>query len=122
MNTKPNIHLKRVYETPAPDDGYRILVERLWPRGLTKAAAQIDAWYKELAPSTELRKWYGHQPERWEEFQACYKQELLEKQALLTELCQVCRTQRKVTFVFAAKDEAYNSAVVLKQILMEMLD
>jgi uncharacterized protein YeaO (DUF488 family) len=111
------IRLKRAYETPTPGDGLRILVERLWPRGLTKTAAQIDIWYKELAPSTELRKWYGHQPERWEEFQRRYKQELHEQQALLTELQQLCHKEETVTFIFAAKDEAHNSAIVLKQIL-----
>ncbi len=112
------ITLKRVYRPPAPEDGTRILVERLWPRGLTKDKAAIDHWVKDVAPTPELRKWYGHQPDRWDEFQSRYKEELGtngEELALLENLC----AGKQVTFVFAAKDEARNSAVVLREYLNE---
>ncbi|NIR48186.1 DUF488 family protein [candidate division KSB1 bacterium] len=110
------IKLKRVYEAPADHDGARILVERLWPRGLSKEKAQVDVWMKEIAPSTDLRKWYDHDPEKWPEFKARYKAELAEKTHLLEELEKKV-SESDVTFVFAAKDEVRNSAVVLKEVL-----
>ena len=109
------IFLKRAYEPPATTDGTRILVDRLWPRGVTKAKAGIDLWLKEVAPSTELRKWFGHDPEKWPEFQTKYRAELKDNPAL-PELRKLCR-DGDVTLVYAAKDESHNDAVVLRQLL-----
>jgi uncharacterized protein YeaO (DUF488 family) len=111
-----DIRLKRAYEAPASDDGRRILVERLWPRGVTKDAAALDEWLKDIAPSAELRKWYSHVPDRWPEFQKRYRQELLKNKSLVEELRMTCEAGT-VTLVFAAKDEGRNSAVVLKAVL-----
>ncbi len=110
------LKLKRVYETPNSEDGVRILVERLWPRGLTKEKARIDIWLKDIAPSTELRKWYNHIPERWPEFQKRYQLELEENYNVVRGLKKKVDTT-DVTLVFAAKDAARNSAVVLKEVL-----
>ena len=110
------VKLKRVYETPNSEDGVRILVERLWPRGLTKEGARIDIWLKDIAPSTELRKWYNHIPERWPEFQKRYQLELEENYNVVRGLKKKVDTT-DVTLVFAAKDAARNSAVVLKEVL-----
>ncbi|MCH8021997.1 DUF488 family protein [candidate division KSB1 bacterium] len=107
------LKLKRVYETPNSEDGVRILVERLWPRGLTKERAKIDIWLKDIAPSTELRKWYNHIPERWPEFQKRYQLELEENYNVVRGLKKKVDTT-DVTLIFAAKDAARNSAVVLK--------
>ena len=109
------ISLKRAYEPPATTDGMRVLVDRLWPRGVTKAKAGIDLWLKELAPSTELRRWFGHDPEKWPEFQEKYRAELKDNPAL-PELRKLCR-DGDVTLVYAAKDELHNDAVVLRQLL-----
>ncbi|HEY1299205.1 MAG TPA: DUF488 domain-containing protein [Stellaceae bacterium] len=113
-----NIGLKRAYEAPDAEDGMRILVDRLWPRGVKKADAAIDRWMKELAPSSELRRWFGHQPERWSEFRRRYRAELERHPDLVAELRGLARRQR-VTLVFGAKDEAHNDAVVLKEFLAE---
>ena len=110
------LQLKRAYEAPAPGDGLRILVERLWPRGVRKDEAQIDLWLKEVAPSTALRKWYGHDPERWPEFQKRYRAELKQLGDVLTLLRYLVQHQ-KVTFVYAASDKECNSAVVLQTYL-----
>ena len=107
------IHLKRVYEAPCAEDGRRVLVERLWPRGLTKQAAAVDLWLKDVSPSPELRKWYGHEPAKWEEFCKRYRAELDANPDGVAQLREVCAAG-VVTFVFAAKDEQRNSAVVLK--------
>ncbi len=114
MAKKATIRLKRAYEEPAPDDGSRILVERLWPRGVSKDKAAIDLWLKELAPSTELRKWYGHDPDKWEEFRRRYRAELADKGEVLDDLRGRLK-EGPITFVFAAKDREQNSAVVLKE-------
>ena len=111
---KATIRLKRAYEPPTAEDGTRILVERLWPRGVGKDKASIDPWPREIAPSTELRKWYGHDPDRWEEFCLRYWAELDQKEDLLDDLKQKLK-EGPVTFVFAARDEEHNSAVALKQ-------
>lgn len=108
------IFLKRVYEKAAPTDGKRILVERLWPRGLKKEDAKIDEWLRDLAPSTELRKWYGHDPSKWSEFKERYWKELDAKRDLTLRLLKECR-ERKVTFVFGSKEEKLNNAVALKE-------
>ncbi len=108
--------LKRAYEAPAASDGRRVLVERLWPRGLTKAAAKLDEWEKEIAPSTELRKWYGHEISKWKEFQRRYKAELRKKPELVEALRNAGKKQT-VTLVYAARDEEHNGARVLKEFL-----
>ena len=106
---------KRIYEAAAKDDGYRVLVDRLWPRGLTKAKAHVDLWLKEIAPSTELRKWFGHEPEKWPEFQKRYRAEL-NKDALAS-LQKLEKAYKKVTLLYGAKSEERNQAVALLKIL-----
>src|SRR5437660_954433 len=108
------IQLKRAYESPTPADGLRILVERLWPRGVSKQKARIDLWLKDLAPSTELRQWYGHDPARWPRFRQRYRAELQGQSSLLALLQHVAQEQT-VTFVYAAAAEERNSAVALKE-------
>ena len=108
-----NIPIKRVYEAASPSDGKRILVDRLWPRGLTKEEAGIDLWLKDIAPSGELREWFGHDPEKWPEFEQRYQKELAantEAAAALREALQA----GPATLVYGAKDEAHNNAVVIK--------
>lgn len=109
------ISLKRAYEPPAASDGTRILVDRLWPRGVSKAKAGIDLWLKDVAPSTELRKWFDHDPDKWPEFQRKYRAELKGSEAL-AELRKLSR-QGHVTLVYSARDELHNDAVALKKIL-----
>jgi uncharacterized protein YeaO (DUF488 family) len=113
-------HLKRVYDEPAKKDGLRILVERLWPRGISKEKAAVDLWLKDLAPSTELRKWYGHDPEKWDEFRQRYWSELEQKGDLLV-LLRHRTTEGTVTLVYAAHDEEHNSALSLKEFLEERI-
>lgn len=111
-----NIQLKRAYEKPERADGARILVDRLWPRGLTKEKAAIDLWLKELAPSTELRKWFGHDPRKWRGFRSRYRAELKEH----GEQLQLLRRKAKegaVTLIYGARDQEHNEAVVLQQVL-----
>ena len=110
----PKIQLKRAYDAASADDGLRILVERLWPRGLTKELAAIDLWMKDVAPSQELRRWYSHDIAKWNEFKKRYQAELAENKTAVDELRKKCRTET-VTFVYAAKDEEHNSALVLKE-------
>ena len=110
------IQLKRAYEKPSGDDGERILVERLWPRGLTKERAAVDLWLKEVAPSPELRKWFAHDPAKWEQFQKRYWKELEAKEEAVRLLEQKAK-RGTVTLVYAARDEEHNSALVLKQFL-----
>ncbi len=112
-----NISLKRAYEPPAVADGVRILIDRLWPRGLSKKAAAIDHWLKEVAPSTELRKWFGHEPARWEEFQKRYIAELAHKGDQLQRLRALAQSG-PVTLIFAARDSAHVHATVLRAILL----
>jgi len=112
------INLKRAYEPASKDDGLRILVERLWPRGVSKQKAKIDLWLKVLAPSSELRKWYGHDPERWPQFRKRYWAELKEHGDVLT-LLKYTTQEKAVTFVYAASDKERNSALVLKEFLEE---
>ncbi len=110
------IRLKRAYEKPEPTDGTRILVDRLWPRGLTKEKAAIDLWLKELAPSTELRKWFGHDPKKWRNFRSRYRTELKQQSAAL----QLIKSKAKdgvVTLIYAARDQKHNEAVILQQLL-----
>ena len=112
-----NVRLKRAYESRAPSDGTRILIDRLWPRGVSKAAAALDQWTRELAPSTELRKWFGHDPARWQEFRRRYAAELREHGAALRALRDQAR-QGPVTLVYSAHDEAHNDALVLREVLL----
>lgn len=116
------LKLKRVYDDPGPGDGDRILVDRLWPRGLKKEAALLEDWLKDLAPSDDLRRWFSHAPQRWEEFQERYVEELEdpENKAPIEALLERAR-RGTVTLVFAAKDEQRNNAVVLKQYLDKRL-
>ncbi len=113
-----NIALKRAYEAPDAADGARLLIDRLWPRGIKKADAAIERWLKELAPSTELRRWFGHEIERWPEFRRRYRAELAQHRELVEELRALARRQR-VTLVYGAKDETHNDAVVLAELLAE---
>jgi uncharacterized protein YeaO (DUF488 family) len=108
------IHLKRAYVDPEPEDGLRILVERLWPRGVTKERAAVDLWLKDVAPSTELRRWFNHDPARWTEFQKRYEAELRSNADVVDELRRKCQGET-VTFVYAAHDEEHNAALVLKR-------
>lgn len=112
------VKIKRVYEKPSREDGVRILVDRLWPRGLTKEKAKVDLWFKEIAPSTELRRWFAHDPAKWAEFKKCYLAELKQKKDLISELRGQAQTNM-VTLVYAAKDEEHNEAVVLKNYLIQ---
>ncbi len=109
--------IKRAYDPPSPRDGTRVLVDRLWPRGVKKADAHIMQWMKEIAPSNELRKWFGHDPERWEEFRRRYKAELAGKREVVGELRELAR-QGPLTLVYSAHDEAHNQAVVLREMLL----
>jgi uncharacterized protein YeaO (DUF488 family) len=110
------IRIKRVYEPPEESDGMRILVDRLWPRGLSKEKAAVDLWLKDLAPSTELRKWFGHDPAKWPEFKRRYRAELSGKGEQL-ELLRDHMTKEMVTLLYGARDEEHNEAVVLQEIL-----
>ena len=112
------IHLKRVYEPPSTNDGFRILVERLWPRGLSKSRAQVDLWLKDIAPSPQLRTWYGHELAKWQEFQRRYRAEL-QTNAAVGQLQQLQQDKPIITFVYAAHDTEHNSALVLKTFLEE---
>ena len=108
------IKLKRVYEKPENDDGIRILVERLWPRGLSKEKARVDIWLKNAAPSSELRKWFAHDPAKWEEFKKRYYAELKKNPAALDPISNLPK-KGNITFVFASKEEEFNNAVALKE-------
>lgn len=121
MVKKGMVRIKRVYAEPSARDGVRILVDRVWPRGMTKQRARIDAWRKELAPSTELRQWFGHDPARWKEFRSRYRRELHRSDLVeaLKELARLARG-KAVTLVYSASDEEHNQAVVLKELLDEL--
>lgn len=110
------IKIKRVYEEPARTDGTRILVDRIWPRGLSKEKAHVDLWFKEVAPSDELRKWFGHDPARWPEFRARYRAELKHNRDQLGALRQALE-RGPATIVYGAKDKVHNQAIVLQELL-----
>lgn len=112
-----HLRLKRAYELAEPEDGARILVDRLWPRGVSKSKAALDDWMKDIAPSTELRQWFGHDPARWAEFQRRYKAELRQHGEELDRIRALARTQT-VTLIYGARDQAHNEAVVLKNVLL----
>lgn len=114
-----SVGLKRVYEEPSPQDGARVLVDRLWPRGLTKADTALDAWLKELAPSNELRKWFHAYPQQWSKFRERYLKELASEEAIaaLQELYRLRREHRRITLLFSSRNKEHNNAVVLKQLV-----
>lgn len=115
-----NIQVKRVYENPDPKDGFRILVDRLWPRGLSKESAKIDLWLKAVAPSNELRNWYRHDPQKWPEFRERYFAELDNNTEAVNELMTHLR-KRNVVFLYSAKELRFNNAVALKEYMKSKL-
>jgi uncharacterized protein YeaO (DUF488 family) len=110
------IKIKRIYEPHAANDGYRVLVDRLWPRGIKKETAKINVWMKEVAPSTELRKWFNHEPEKWKSFLVKYKTEL-EHSSSFAELKTLSEKHKTITLLYGSKDEQYNQAIALKGFL-----
>lgn len=112
-----NLQLKRAYAPAEPSDGMRILVDRLWPRGVSKERADLTEWMKEIAPSTGLRQWFGHEPTRWPEFQRRYRAELAGHQQALNQI-RALALKGRVTLVYGARDEVHNDAVVLRQVLL----
>jgi uncharacterized protein YeaO (DUF488 family) len=112
-----NVRLKRAYEPADAKDGTRVLVDRLWPRGVSKEAAALDQWMKEIAPSTELRKWFDHDPARWEEFCDRYSAELHQNAELLSRLRALAR-EGPVTLIYSAHDEVHNDAIVLRELIL----
>ncbi len=112
-----NITIKRIYDPATSDDGCRVLVDRLWPRGLSKARAAVDHWFKELAPSTALRRWFGHDPDKWGEFQRRYHTELKTNKSAVEPLRQLLKTEHTITLLFGARDKTHNNAVVLAEYL-----
>lgn len=115
-----SLQIKRIYEDPSESDGYRVLVDRLWPRGVSKEAAQLDDWMKQITPSPELRKWFDHDPDKFEEFRKRYEAELAEKDEPVEKLLRLA-ADRNVSLLYAAKDETHNHAIVLKEFLEELL-
>ena len=114
------IKLKRAYEPYETTDGYRMLVDRLWPRGVSKEDAKIDEWFKDIAPSTELRKWYSHEVPKWPVFQQLYTEELQKNEGTTLRAIKEKQAKETVTFVYAAKDEAHTHALVLKDFIRSM--
>jgi uncharacterized protein YeaO (DUF488 family) len=114
------IKLKRVYEQAEPSDGFRVLADRLWPRGISKEEAHIDEWLRDIAPSTELRKWLGHDPEKWPEFQRRYRDELKSNTQSLEKLL-ADTAGNDITVVYASREEKYNNVTVLKEVLQELI-
>lgn len=119
MPSRPQIRIRRVYEAPTCEEGYRVLVDRIWPRGLSKERAAFDSWEKELAPSTELRKWFGHDPSRWKEFSLRYRRELVPHAGELRELLDAAGSHT-LTLLYSARDKEHNQAVVLREVLEEL--
>jgi uncharacterized protein YeaO (DUF488 family) len=111
------IKIKRIYEKYSSDDGYRILIDRLWPRGISKANAHVDLWFKEIAPTDHLRKWFSHDPKKWNSFEKKYKEELKENKPLLDKIKFLEQEHKNVTLIFSAKDEQHNNAIVLDEVL-----
>jgi uncharacterized protein YeaO (DUF488 family) len=113
-----NISLKRIYDKPSRTDGARILVDRLWPRGISKEKSKLTEWLKDIAPTTGLRKWFSHDPKKWMEFQKRYKKELAENTEAVQRLKQLAK-KKKVTLLYGAKDEEHNEAIVIKTFIMK---
>ncbi len=116
MDVALDVRIKRVYDAPDPTDGYRVLIDRLWPRGVSRERAHIDEWARDLAPSGDLRKWFGHDPERFQKFRECYRRELGEHAGEIDGLRERAR-HGPVTLVYAARDEQHNDAVVLAEVI-----
>lgn len=116
MAMKPTINIKRIYDKPLKKDGYRVLVDHLWPRGIKKEEAHLDEWAKDLAPTTHLRKWFGHQPSLWSEFQKKYREELSENKAV-SDFMQRNKEHELITLIYGAKDTEHNQAIILQQYL-----
>ncbi len=118
-NANRMIQIKRVYEQSASNDGYRVLIDRLWPRGLSKENAHVDLWLKEVAPSTELRKWYHHDLEKWDEFDQRYRTELNDKKELLQQIKALEKEHKTVTLLYGSKEKERSQATVLMNVLKE---
>lgn len=116
------VKIKRIYEPLADDDGYRILVDRLWPRGVKKETADIDLWMKEVTPSTELRTWFGHDPQKWAEFSRKYRTELKEEKASVEKLVALAKKYKTVSLLYAAKDQQHTHALVLQRFIKSLLN
>jgi uncharacterized protein YeaO (DUF488 family) len=116
-----NVKLKRAYEAPAAEDGVRILVDRLWPRGIAKKEAALSLWMKEIAPSTELRKWFGHDPDRWNEFRKRYASEITRNSLLLDQLRSLA-LEGSITLIYSAHDENHNNAIVLRDVILDLFE
>ena len=114
------IKIKRVYDSPAMEDGFRILVDRLWPRGISKEKANVDLWLREIAPSDDLRKWFSHDPKKWGDFKIKYENELRDKQELLREIRKAEKEKGIVTLLYSARDEEHNNAIALSVILKKV--
>lgn len=115
------IRLKRIYEPPAEQDGYRILIDRLWPRGITKEEAHADKWMKDIAPSAELRKWFDHMTEKWAAFSTAYETELKNSESV-PEILDLIQSHKTVTLLYASRDEEHNHGIVLQKFLNKELD
>ena len=111
------IELKRIYDNPAGSDGTRVLVDKLWPRGISKEDAKLDKWWKEITPSDELRKWFDHDPEKWENFREQYREELKNKKEEIREFLEEIDQRKRLTLLYGAKDEKHNHARVLREYL-----
>lgn len=111
------IQIHRIYEYTEPQDEIRILVDKLWPRGISRAEARLDDWWKDIAPSTELRNWFGHDPEKWEEFKERYIEELNSKKALITQKLKALDPGKTILLLYGAQDHEHNQAVVLQEYL-----
>ena len=111
------INIKRVYDPPNKDDGFRILIDRLWPRGMSKQKAKLDLWIKEVAPTNELRQWFSHEPDKWKEFKEKYRRELSEKQNLLNQIRKLEKDKGTITLIYSARDTEHSNAAVLRETL-----
>ena len=122
--TTPRFSIRRIYDDPTPDDGFRVLVDRIWPRGVSKERAALDLWDKDLAPSTELRKWFDHRPERFAGFREKYVAELTsdDGRRIVTDFLDKVRAEKVITLLYSAHDEKHNQAVVLRDHLADVAD
>ena len=111
------VKLKRIYEEPERSDGFRILVDRLWPRGVSKKKAALDMWFRDIAPSDALRKWFGHDPKKWLAFQKKYQSEIMANEETFSRLEEIIKKRKNITFLYASKDEEHNEAIVIKNLL-----
>lgn len=116
------IKIKRAYQSVEKEDGFRVLVDRMWPRGLSKEKAKIDLWLKDIAPSNDLRKWFAHDPKKWEEFQKRYKKELQTKNELIVKIKGLENDKETITLIYSAKDDKHNNALVLMDLIQNLPD